>query len=148
MLKKLALAVLAVVVVLNLVLVAIALLSSRDRDLTVADTAIEFEEAVFGGNYEAMWDLAAPEFRDGLTREQFVQRARENAPPQDRIFDWTALNETADDIARTHTRLQLARGGINTNRMLMRNIEGEWRITDYRSYEGPWPPDEPPLSGT
>lgn len=148
MLKKTTLGILAAVVALNVTLAVIALVSTRDRDLSLPDTAVEFQQAVFGGNYEAMWDLSAPEFRDGLTREQFIERSRENAPPQDRLFDWTVLNETSGDIGRAHTRIQLALGGIQTHHMMLRRIDGQWRVTAYEDYGGPWPPIESLLTGS
>lgn len=146
MLKKFALGIIALVVLVNVVLVAITLFSNRGRDLSVSDTAVAWQEAVFGGNYEGMWDLAAPEFRDGLSREQFIEQAREEAPPQDRLFDWTVHNEVVGDVARVHTRVHLARAGIETHRMMMLNVDDEWRITEYESYAGPWPPEEPSLA--
>ena len=148
MTKKIAFAVFVAFVLLNVALVTVALVSTRDRDLSVADTAIEWQEAVFGGNYEAMWDLSAPEFRDGRSRDEFISQVRQSAPPQDRLFDWTALNEKSGDIARVHTRVQLVKGDIETHRMLMRNIGGEWRVTEYEAYEGSWPPNEPPLASS
>ncbi len=146
MLKKLALGFIGIVVAVNVTIAVIALTSTRDRDLSLPEAVIEFEQAVFGGNYEAMWDLSAPEFRDGLDREQFIERSRENAPPQDRLFDWTVLNETSGDIARAHTLIQLASGGTPTHRMLLRRIDDDWRVASYEDYDGPWPPQEPPLS--
>ncbi len=148
MIKKIALGFIGAVVILNVAIAVIALTSTRDRDLSLADASIEYEQAVVGGNYEEMWDLSAPEFRDGLTRSQFIERARENAPPADRMFDWTVLNETFDDIARAHTRVQLASSGIQTHRIMLRQIDGQWRITAYEDYDGPWPPQEPPLAGS
>ena len=66
MLKKFALGFIAAGVVLNVVIAVVALTSTSDRDLSLPDTAIDFQQAVFGGNYEGMWDLSAPEFRDYL----------------------------------------------------------------------------------
>lgn len=146
MLKKSALGIIAAVVVLNVVIAIIALTVSRDRDLDIPDRVVEFQNAVLGGNYEGMWDLSAPEFHDGLTREQFIERARQDAMPPDRMFDWTVLNEDSGDIARAHSLIQLASGGTQTNRFMLRNVGGEWLITSYESYEGPWPPTEPPLA--
>ncbi len=146
MFKKFALGLIAAFVALNIVIAIVAFISTRDRDLSIPDTVIEFETAVFGGNFETMWDLSAPKYRDGLTREQFIDRSRETAPPADRLFDWTVLNEASGDIARAHTRVQLASGGIQTNRMMLRKIGKEWRVTEYESYDGLWPPEELPLS--
>lgn len=146
MFKKFALVFIAAVVVLNVVIAIVALTSTRDRDLSLPDTAIDYQQAVLGGNYEGMWDLSASELREGLTREQFIERARIEAAPPDRMFDWTVLNESEGDIARAHTLIQLASGGTQTNRIMLRNIDGEWRITSYEEYDGPWPPVEPPLA--
>ncbi len=145
MLKKFALGFLAAVIVLNVTIAVIALTATRDRDLSIPDAAVDFQQAVYGGNYEGMWDLSAPEYRAGLTREQFIERSRQNAPTPDRLFDWTVLNESEGDIARAHTLIQLAQGGVQSHRMMLRRIEGEWKITEYAPYEGAWPPDEPPL---
>ncbi len=148
MLKKLTLGVILAFVLLNVVIAIFAFMATRNRDLSIPDTAVEFQQAVFGGNYEAVWDLSAPEYRNGLTREQFIERQRENSPEIDRLFDWTVLNESSGDIAQAHTRIQLANGGIQTHLLMMRKIDGEWRVTEYGVYDGPWPPDEAPLPGS
>lgn len=124
------------------------IIAFRDNDLTTADTAIEFETAVYGRNYEAMWDLSAGEYRQGLTRDEFIEWARQNTPTPRAIFDWTALNETAGDVARVHTHFQLSTGDLITNRMMLNRIDGEWRIVSYEPYDGSWPPIEPPLAGS
>ena len=148
MIKKIALGTIAGVVLLNVVIAIIALTTTQDRDLAIADAAIEFHQAVLGGNYEGMWDLSAPEYRDGLTRDEFVERARELAPSPGRMFDWTVLHEESGDLARAHTLVQLASGGTESRRIMLRNAEGEWRITEFDEYVGPWPPNEPPLTGS
>lgn len=148
MLKKFALGTIAASVLLIVVIAVVAFVSTRNRDLAIPDTAIEFQTAVFEGNYEALWELSSPEYRQGRAREEFIEWTRLNAPPPDRVFDWTVLNERSGDIARAHTRVQLASGGISTHRMMLRNIDGEWRISEYEGYDGAWPPDEPPLTGS
>lgn len=145
MLKKLSLGTIAALVLLNVTIASVALISTRDRDLSLPDTAIKYQQAVIGGNYEGMWDLSAPELRDDLTREQFIERARQEAEPPDRMFDWTVLNEISGEIARAHTLVQLASGGTITHRIMLRDIDGEWMVTAYEPYDGPWPPLEPPL---
>ncbi len=148
MLNKFALGTIAAAVVLSVVLAIVAFVSTRDRDLEIPDTAVEFQTAVFGGNYEALWELSAPVYREGRTREEFIEWARATVPPPDKLFNWTVLNERAGDIARAHILVQLGSGGTATNRMMLRNINGEWRISEYQSYDGAWPPDEPPLQAS
>jgi hypothetical protein len=148
MFKVFALGTIASFVALIVVIAIVAFITTRNRDLTIPDTAIEFQMAVFGGNYEALWDLSSPEYRAGRSRDEFIDWARFNVPQPDRLFNWTVLNEREGDIARAHVLVQLASGGTATTLILLRKIDGDWRITAYENYEGAWPPDEPPLAGS
>jgi hypothetical protein len=148
MLKRSTLGIIAAFVVLNGVIAIIAFLRVQDRDLSIPDTVVEFEQAAYGGNFEALWDLSTSEYRQGRTQAEFIEWARQNTPAQDRIFDWTVLNERTGDFARAHILVQLASGEMAAHRMLLERTEGRWRVSDYTVYEGDWPPVEPPLSGT
>jgi hypothetical protein len=147
MLKKSALVLIAAFVALNIVIAIVAFVTTRDRDLSIPDTAIAFQEAAFGGNYEALWDLSTLEYQKGLSRAEFIEWARDNTPPPDRIFDWTVLNEQSGDIARAHILVQLASGGTAAHRMMLRDIDGQWLVNEYSPYDGVWPPIESPLPG-
>lgn len=148
MLNKFALGTIAAFVVLMAVIAIVAFVSTRNRDLAIPDTAIKFQTAVFGGNYEAIWELSSSEYREGRTREEFIEWARLNTPQPDRLFNWTVLNERQGDAARAHVLVQLASGGTAMNRMVLRKIDGEWLISEYRVYDGPWPPEEPPFGSS
>ena len=146
MLKKSALTLFAAIMAVNIVAVALYLTSVMGRDLSIADTAIDFQEAVYGGNYEAMWDLSTEPYRAGRSRDEFLEWARQNTPQPTRIFDWTVLDERADGIARAHTRMQLEGAGIVTHELMLEKVGDEWKIAQYSEYSGEWPPDEPPLA--
>ena len=142
---KLALGLVVALVLVIAVIVATTIIISRSNDLSIADTAIDFETAVHGRNYEAMWDLSAGDYRRGLSRDAFIEWARENTPEPSILYEWTALNETAGDIGRVHTHFLLSNGDLVTNVMALNRIDGEWRVISYAPYDGPWPPDETPL---
>ncbi len=147
MLKKLAIAFFVCIVVLNLVIAAFAFGRTRDRDLSAPNTAIEYQVAAIGGNYELMWDLADPELRSGLSREEFIEQARAEARAPANVLDWSALTETAGEIARVHTLVELTGGVRELHRIMLQMTDGEWRVSDYEPYDGPWPPNEPSLDG-
>ena len=146
MLKKFAVGVLLAVIVINIAGAAAYLISVQGRDLSIADTAIEFQEAVYGGNYEAMWDLSTEPYHAGRTREEFIEWARDNTPAPTEIFDWTVLDERTDGQARAHTLMQLAGGDVVMHEIMLTKVEDEWKVTRYGEYSGEWPPDEPPLA--
>jgi hypothetical protein len=146
MLKKSVLGLFAAIIIFNVVMAVLYLTRTLNRDLSIPDTVIEFQEAVYGGNYEAMWDLSAEPYRAGRTRDDFLEWARQNAPPLTRIFDWTVLDERTDGLARAHTRMQLAGDGVVMHELMLTRVEDEWKVTQYREYSGEWPPDEPPLA--
>ena len=146
MLKKSALGLFAAVFIVNIAAAAIYLTSVIGRDLSIPETAIEFQEAVYGGNYEAMWELSAEPYRGGRTRDEFIEWARHNTPPATRVIDWTVVDEHTDTTAQAHTRIQLSNGEIVTHLLLMTRTGSGWKVTHYEEYSGDWPPDELPLA--
>lgn len=147
MLRKSAVAFVAATVLIMAALVVFVIIQARGRDLSIADAAVQFETAVYGRNYEAMWDLSAGGYRRGLSRDEFIQWARENTPEPTLVYEWTALNESAGDLARVHTHFLLSSGDLVTNVLMLNRIDGEWRVVSHEPYDGPWPPEEPPLAG-
>ena len=145
MLRRPVLGLIAAAVVLNVVLVTLAITGTLGRDRAAPETVMDFQRAVYGSNFEAMWDLSAEPYRGGRTRPEFLAWARANTPAPVNIFDWTALTDFAGDRARVHTRMQLADEEIVDHRLMLVRRDGRWHVAEYAPYSGPWPPVEPPL---
>ena len=137
---KAAIALFATVILVNVAIAVFVFVSTRDRDLSIPETVIDFQQAVYGGNYEAMWDLSVEPYRSGLDRQQFIDRARDTAPPLTRINDWTVLDEHSGEVARAYTRMELATGDIVTHSVELHRVDNHWRVSDYSIYSGDWPP--------
>jgi hypothetical protein len=131
--KKLVVGIFGAFVLLNVVIAVIAFVSTRDRDLDIPNTAVDFEKAVYGGNYEAMWTLSAPEYRAGMTRDEFLEWARSNAPAPDVVTNWTARSEPDGDIVLVHTLVELGRGGTAANTLTLTRINDQWKISSYEA---------------
>jgi len=143
--RRLALGIIGAFVLLMVVITLVAFFSARGRDLALPNTVADFQKALYGGNYEKMWDLSAPEYRGGLDRAQFIERARAAAPTQTIVDDWSVSAEDSGDAAHAWSLVKLRSGGTAMHEISLRRIDGEWRITAHAPYDGPWPPDEPPL---
>ncbi len=143
MVRKLGLYLIAAIIVGNIAFVAVFL--TTDRDSALPDDVMDFERAVYGANYELMWERSTGEYRAGRNRQQFLDWARESTPSPEAIFNWTVVNEKSGELARSHTRIQLATGEIVMHRLLLNKVGDEWHVAEYRDYTGAWPPNEPPL---
>jgi hypothetical protein len=134
--KKLVIGIFGALIFLNVLLALIAFISTRDRDLEIPNTAVDFEKAMYGGNYEALWTLSAPEYRAGMSRDVFLEWARANAPQPDVITNWTIRSEPGGDTALVHTLVELGRGGTAAHTLTLVRIDGEWKISKYDATPG------------
>lgn len=138
--RRLALGITGAFVLLMVAITLVAFFSARGRDLALPNTVADFQKALYGGNYEKMWDLAAPEYRDGLDREQFIERARATAPTPTIVDDWSVSADYMGDAAYAWSLVKLRSGGTAMHEISLVRIDGEWQVTSHLPYEGPWPP--------
>ncbi|MDA0676999.1 MAG: hypothetical protein O2788_03215 [Chloroflexi bacterium] len=131
--KKLVIGIFGAFIFLNVLIVLIAFISTRDRDLEIPNTAVDFQKAIYGGNFEALWTLSAPEYRAGMRRDIFLEWARANAPQPDVITNWTVRSEPDGDIALVHTLVELGRGGTAEHTLTLVRVDGEWKISKYET---------------
>jgi hypothetical protein len=95
--------------------------------------AAEYQQEWDRGNWAAVWELSAPELRSGDTEADFVSLKERTRDPDltgdlDRVV--IEREETRDDSACVVLRLYLRDAGERVQEVLLRRVDGAWRVVD------------------
>ena len=130
---------LTVVVAAAVVLLALALVIAvaRDPGPSPADVAAAYEAAWDRLDFDALWDLAGDELRDGLSRREFVAaKAAAYARQKDlgNLARDIAIEgvDAGATIAEVRTRVDLRDGGAAHNLITMTKRGGRWVVVGYQ----------------
>ena len=95
--------------------------------------AAQFQQEWDQGNWAAVWELSAPELRAGDTEAEFVSlKERTRSPDLSGDLERVVIEreETRADGACVVLRLDLRDAGERVREVLLRNVDGTWRVVD------------------
>jgi hypothetical protein len=97
------------------------------------EVAAEYERTWDRGDWGAVWELSSPELRAGNTEAEFVSLKERTWSPDlmgdlDRVV--VEREETRGDNACVVLRLYLRDAGERVHEMLLRDVDGGWRVID------------------
>jgi hypothetical protein len=95
--------------------------------------AAEYQQAWDRQDWAAVWELSAPELRAGDTQANFVSlKERTRSPDLMGVLDRVVVEreETRGDSACVVLRLYLRDAGERVREVLLRSIDGAWRVVD------------------
>lgn len=116
---------------------ALVIAVARDPGPTPADVAAAYEDAWDRLDFDALWDLAGDELRDGLSRPDFVA-AKQAAYARQRDLGNLAREivieqvDARDTIAEVWTRVDLRDGGAAHNLLTLTKRGGRWVVVGYQ----------------
>jgi len=102
-----------------------------------ADTAVAYEHAWDQLDFATLWNLSAPNLRDGRTRDQFVHDKAAAYEGEGRGLAGLVRSVQPDQVdvngpvARVLTRLELHTGEALVDEMLLERIGPSWHVTAY-----------------
>ena len=98
-----------------------------------AMVAAEYQREWDRGNWAAVWELSAPELRAGDTEADFVS-LKERIRSPDLMGDLERVvverEETRGDKSCVVLRLHLRDAGDRVQEVLLRSVDGAWKVAD------------------
>ena len=95
--------------------------------------AAQFQQEWDRGKWAAVWELSAPELRAGDTEAEFVSlKERTRSPDMRGDLERVVIEreETRADGACVVLRLDLRDAGERVREVLLRSVDGTWKVVD------------------
>ncbi|MEX0761703.1 MAG: hypothetical protein WD208_04935 [Dehalococcoidia bacterium] len=120
-------------------LAGFVVITQAGSGLGAPGAVMDYERAVYSGDYSRMWNLASESLRAGQSKEDFINRAQATSPGSERILDYAVQTNFLGDSAVSHSRLELESGQTAMHRLSLERVGGRWLIAGYEDYSGTWP---------